>query len=76
MTVNTKATLYNLKISLFTDIVNEFNIQTEDLPLFEQVLWSIRNGVYVDRVPYSEDLPIVSTDEVGDTIKDQTGGKW
>lgn len=55
-------TLENAKIMVFTDIVNDYNLQIEDLPLFEKVLRSIRDGVYVERLPFFEDLENVKSE--------------
>jgi hypothetical protein len=61
----TKATLYNLKVALYTDIINQFNIQVEDLQLFTQVLYNIREGIHIERAHYEEDFPVVNEEQIG-----------
>lgn len=61
----TKTTFENIKISIFTEIINEFHIQMEDLQLFERVLWNIREPIQVERIPFTEDLPILREEEIG-----------
>jgi hypothetical protein len=56
-------TLDNLRVAVFTDIVNEYGIGIEDLPLFEHVVRSIRDEVHIERAHYGEDLEVVNTNQ-------------
>lgn len=59
-------TLDNLRVAIFTDIVNDYGIGVEDLPLFENVVRSIREEVHIERAHYEEDLPLVKPEIDGE----------
>lgn len=58
-------TLDNLRVSIFTDIVNDYGIGIEDLPLFENVVRSIHEAVRIERAHYEEDLPVIKPETNG-----------